>query len=351
MKNYFLLRSKHDQFSFLLPKSPLRNVVILGIVSLLIAVLSACLGDIVISLPDLWRVLIGQGDSLHQLVITQFRLPRIIVGLAVGVGLAMGGAILQGMVRNPLASPDIIGITSGAGAAVVGFLALFSDTNNALTVPIYWLPVAAFIGALATALLIYVLAWKDGVSPIRLVLIGIGIAAFMQAIRTLLMLVGPIYQAAQANIWITGTLNGVKWSNVTLIVPIIAVLSLLTLFMARHLTVQELGDDLATSLGQSVQIKRFLLLILSTALVSTAVAFAGGIGFVGLLAPHIARRLVGQTYGLLLPASAFIGAILVLVADLLGRILFLPLEVPAGVFTAAIGAPYFIYLLFRKPTS
>ena len=161
------------------------------------------------------------------------------------------------------------------------------------------------------------------------------------------MILGPIYRASQANIWITGTVNGSSWENVFVLVPIVMVLLLITFMSARKINVQELGDELATGVGSRVQWQRFTLLIISTGLVGAAVAFAGGIGFVGLMGPHMARRLVGSSFGALLPTSALIGGILVVLADLIGRTVFLPLEVPAGVFTAAIGAPYFIYLLFR----
>jgi iron complex transport system permease protein len=296
-------------------------------------------------------VLFGGGPEMEKLIITSFRLPRIIVALMVGISLAVAGGILQGMIRNPLASPDVLGITGGAAAAVVSFLAMFSDKNHSLTVSIAWLPLAAFIGATVIGFLVYFLAWKNGVSPIRLVLIGIGISALMQAITTLTMVMGPIYQASQANIWITGTVYGSNWKNVAILVPWTVIFVIIALALARTINIQELGDEVATGLGGKVQKQRFLLLMISTALIGGSVAFAGGIGFVGLMAPHMARRLVGSSFGALLPASALIGGILVMVADLIGRTLFSPLEVPAGVFTAGIGAPYFIYLLFKTRNS
>ncbi len=308
---------------------------------------STGLGDVKINPINVLKVFAGGGSDLDRLVVLDFRLPRTIVSVFVGMALATAGGILQGMIRNPLASPDIIGITGGAGAAVVGFLTVFSNSDNVLMVSVDWLPLAAFIGAFITAFLIYILAWRNGVSPIRMVLIGIGLAALTKAITTFLMIVGPIHRAAQANIWITGSVNGSNWSNVQVIVPWVVLLLIIAFVSARKINVQELGDELAIGLGGRVQIQRFFLLVISTALVGAAVAFAGGIGFVGLMAPHMARRLVGSTYGALLPASALIGGILVLLADVVGRTLFLPLEVPAGVFTAAIGAPYFIYLLFK----
>lgn len=193
---------------------------------------------------------------MEQLVVTSLRLPRIIVALMVGMSLAVAGAILQGMIRNPLASPDILGITGGAAVAVVGFLAFFSDENNALTVSIKWMPLAAFIGAGVIAILVYILAWKNGVSPFRLVLIGIGVSALMQALTTLMMILGPIYRASQANIWITGTVNGTTWDNVKILVPISVILVMIALFMTRDMNIQELGDDIATGVGSHVQRQR-----------------------------------------------------------------------------------------------
>src|SRR5690606_13965038 len=295
--------------------------------------------------------LFGYCTRMEQLVVTSFRLPRIIIAFLVGMALAAAGSILQGMIRNPLASPDILGITGGASVAVVAFLAVFSNSSNALTVSVKWMPVAAFLGATVIAFLVYILAWKNGVTPIRLVLIGIGVSALTQALTTTFMVMGPIYQASQANIWITGTVNGSTWANVHILSPVVLILLILCIMLARNLNIQELGEELATGVGSAVQKQRFILLLAATALTGSAVAFAGGIGFVGLMAPHMARRLVGSAFGALLPTAALLGGILVMLADLIGRTVFSPIEVPAGVFTAAIGAPYFIYLLYKSRNS
>lgn len=331
--------------------SAMKKIILLGVITLLVLILSTGIGDLKIAPWKVVTVFFGGGTSLEQLVVTSFRLPRIIIALLAGMALAVAGGILQGMIRNPLASPDIIGITGGAGAAVVAFLTLFSNDDNTLMISIKWMPVAAFIGAAVIAFLVYFLAWRKGVSPVRLVLIGIGISALTQALTTLLMILGPIYRASQANIWITGTVNGSDWQDVWILLPWSLVFILLSFFITRQLNIQELGEEIATGVGGNVQRQRFLLLLMSTALVGGAVAFAGGIGFVGLMAPHMARRMVGSSFGALLPTAALIGGILVMLADLIGRTLFLPLEVPAGVFTAAIGAPYFIYLLFKTRNS
>ncbi|PGY15255.1 iron ABC transporter permease [Bacillus sp. AFS031507] len=347
MSKYKNFRLFNGKMSFLVDRKASLTFSILLVVAFFVFVVSTGSGEMKINPFTVIKVLFGGGPEMEKLIITSFRLPRIIVALMVGISLAIAGGILQGMIRNPLASPDVLGITGGAAAAVVSFLAIFSDKNHSLTVSIAWLPLAAFIGATVIGFLVYSLAWKNGVSPIRLVLIGIGISTLMQAITTLTMVMGPIYQASQANIWITGTVYGSNWSNVAILVPWTVVFVIIALAVARTINLQELGDEVATGLGGKVQKQRFLLLMISTALIGGSVAFAGGIGFVGLMAPHMARRLVGSSFGALLPASALIGGILVMIADLIGRTMFSPLEVPAGVFTAGIGAPYFIYLLFK----
>lgn len=348
---YRTLRWFQGRVSLLIEKKATKIAFFLVLVTMLVFIVSTGLGDMKISPLTVISVFFGGGTDMEQLVVQSFRLPRIIVALVVGMSLAVAGGILQGMIRNPLASPDLLGMTGGASAAVVMFLAVFSNDSNVLTVSIQWMPLAAFIGAGIVGLLVYLLAWKNGVSPIRLILVGIGISALMQAITTMLMLLGPIYRASQANIWITGTVHGSTWANVFTLVPWAVTFMLLAFLMARKLNVLGLGDELATSVGTNVQKQKFVLLLVSTALIGSSVAFAGGIGFVGLMAPHMARRLVGSVYGALLPVAALLGGILVMVADLIGRTLFSPLEIPAGVFTAGIGAPYFIYLLFKTRNS
>lgn len=347
MKQYQNLRWFQGKVSILIDRKASFVMLCLLLVTMVVFIISTGLGDMKINPVTVVSVFFGGGTEMEKLVVQSFRLPRIIVALVVGMSLAVTGGILQGMIRNPLASPDVLGITGGASTAVVLFLAIFSNDSNALTVSIQWMPLAAFIGSAVAGVLVYIFAWKNGVSPVRLVLIGIGLSALFQALTTMMMLLGPIYRASQANIWITGTVHGSTWTNVFTIVPWALTLMLVAFFMARKVNVLGLGDDVATSVGTSVQKLRFMLLLISTALIGSSVAFAGGIGFVGLMAPHMARRLVGSVYGALLPVSALIGAILVMMADLIGRTMFSPLEIPAGVFTAGIGAPYFIYLLFK----
>ncbi|WP_071461395.1 FecCD family ABC transporter permease [Bacillus massilinigeriensis] len=347
MKKNKTIRLLNEKISFLLDQRAVTVCVFLFLAVSVVLVTSTAMGEMKIHPLNVVKALIGGGEESDRLVVTMFRLPRVLVALLAGMALAAAGAILQGMIRNPLASPDMLGITGGASVFVIMFLAIFSDNNHSLTVSIQWLPLAAFIGATVIAFLVYLLAWKDGVTPIRLVLIGIGIMSLMKALTTFMMVLGPIYQTSQANIWIIGTVSGATWQSVAMLAPWTLLFLLLAFVFARNINVQELGDDVATGLGEHVQKNRFILLLLSTGLIAGAVAFAGGIGFVGLMAPHMARRLVSPAFSALLPASAFLGGIMVMTADLAGRMLFSPLEIPAGVFTAAIGAPYFIYLLYK----
>lgn len=210
------------------------------------------------------------------------------------------------MIRNPLASPDVIGITGGAAAVAVGFVTLLGGA-----VSIKLLPAFAVAGALVTSMVIYALAWKAGVAPIRLVLIGIGISAITSAGTTFMLIISPFYTAGQAYIWLTGSVYGASWTDVYTIIPVILLVVPLALWLARSLNAQEFGDDLATGLGVTVERHRFALLLCSVLLAGFAVAVAGTLGFAGLIAPHIARKLAGRMFGSLLLVSALTGALLV----------------------------------------
>jgi iron complex transport system permease protein len=346
MRKYWIIRRRF--YSFLIDKKTFYALLILVLVASFSIMASVGVGELYIAPWDAFTALFGQGQEMNQLIITEFRLPRVLVAFIAGASLALSGAILQGIIRNPLASPDMIGISGGAGFAAVAFLTMFSDDSNNLLLSINYLPFFAFAGATIAAFLIYGLAWKDGVTPIRLILIGIGLMALFQALTTLMMLIGPIYRASQATVWLTGTVYGTSWKEVKALFPWFLSMLPVLLFLVRRLNIQGFGDDLTTAAGVSVHRERLMLLIICTALAGSAVAFAGAIGFVGLIGPHIARRITGSSFGGLFPASALIGGTIVVLADLAGRTLFSPLEVPAGVFTAAIGAPYFIYLLFKN---
>ena len=308
-----------------------------------IVLLSLCLGEEFSSPSRVLMVLFGGGDSSSQFVIGTLRLPRILMAAMVGAALASSGLVLQSMIGNPLASPDIIGITGGASAAAVCFLSFFASALGLI-----WLPVFAIVGALVAALLIYGLAWNSGVTPMRLVLVGIGISSVMGAVTTFVIAVSPLATSITAYIWLTGSVYGASWNEVQALFPWLLGSWPLALYLARRINTQELGAPLATGLGVSVQRLRLALLFLSVIMAAPAIAYAGAVGFVGLIAPHIARRFVARSFAQLLPVTALIGACLVMLADLCGRLLFQPLDIPAGVFVSAIGAPFFIYLLYRQ---
>lgn len=307
-----------------------------------LSLLSLSVGGVSVPLKEVFASLAGRNTEASNLIIMQFRLPRIAAAILIGAALAVAGALLQGIIRNPLASPDLLGVTGGASVAVVAFMTFVTGYS------IHWVPFIAIGGALVATTINYVFAWKKGVSPFRLVLIGIGISTAMGALTTFLLISGPAYLAAQVLNWMTGSIYGTNWSYIEVLWPWVAVFIPFSLLLAKELNVQSLGEDVARGLGSRLQLNRMILLFYSVALAGAAVGVAGTISFIGLMAPHIARMLIGNSYKLIIPVSAFIGAIILLLADLAGRMLFQPLDVPAGVFTAGIGAPFFMYLLFKR---
>lgn len=343
MNKWITLRGR--KHSFQLDRRTLMVIVLLLIANLAAVIICVGLGSKTINPIDVLLTFVGQGDSSDAMIIFSLRLPRVLIAVMVGSALAVSGALLQGIVRNPLTSPDIIGITGGASLGTVIFILYFSHIS------IRFMPISAVIGAFAAAFLIYLFAFRKGITPLRLVLIGIGMATALTAVTYMLILTSsftPTAVAVKAFTFMTGSIYGVSWDrDFWTLLPWLVVLFPIALIYARHLNVQELGDEVATSVGSSVQIKRTILLIISVALAGVAVAIGGAINFIGLMAPHIARKLVGPSYGGVIPVSALIGSLVLLLSDLIARTAFLPLDIPAGVFTAAIGAPFFIYLLYR----
>jgi iron complex transport system permease protein len=341
MSTYLAFRGRKLPISILLKKRSLWISLLLLVLTFALVVLSIGAGVLKIQPLDVLKTLLGVGSEQHELIILTLRLPRIVASLLIGASLAVSGAILQGIIRNPLASPDLLGITSGASVAAVIFITLFQGLS------IQWLPLAAFIGAGVTTSLIYSLTWKQGISPMRLVLIGVGIEAVLKAFTTMIIVISPIHLTNKAMIWLTGTVYGTTWNNVGALLPWFLFI-LLALVYGRNVNIQQLGEDVAMGVGSSIQRDRLILLLIATALAGSAVAIGGAIGFVGLLAPHIARKLVGSAFGEVLPTAALVGALMVIIADLIGRTLFAPLDLPVGIFTAGIGAPYFIFLLYKN---
>ncbi len=315
----------------------------------LLATLSAMVvnigvGEYPIPPIDVLRTVLGlpTGNEDYSFVVNTLRLPRMLVAALVGLALGVSGAILQGLTRNPLAEPGILGISAGAGLVAVVMIVVVRDA------PAGAVSAAAFAGALVVAGLIYLLAWRGGDSPLRLVLVGIGLGAICTAVTTLLVTYGNIYDVQRAMVWLTGSVYGRSWSELWALLPWVAVFAPGAWLLARDLNALSLGEDVARGLGSPVARRRGLLLMASVALAAASVAAAGTIGFVGLIAPHIGRRLVGPDHIGLLPTAGVLGALIVVAADLVGRTILAPTELPAGLVTAAIGAPFFIALLWSQ---
>lgn len=330
-------------------KSNRRNLFIvygLGLLIITFFIISMNTGFIRLSPIEVIQTLFGQGTDKQQLILYEFRLPRIIISILVGMGLAISGTILQGISRNALADPGIIGINAGAGLAVMLFISFFPSTT---AVPVFLLPVLAFSGAGITAIIIYVLAYKrdEGISPMRLILTGVAIAAGISSAMIVLTLrLSPENYQFVAT-WLAGSIWGSNWKFVLSLLPWILILIPFVYSKARVLNVLNLGDLTATGLGTSIEKERRLLLAAAVALAGASVSVSGGIGFVGLIGPHLARQLVGSRHQFLIPAAALTGGLLVLIADTIGRSILQPSEIPAGIVVAVIGAPYFLYLLSR----
>lgn len=317
---------------------------ILGGLIVAACLLSLNLGFIRIGPWEVFQTFLGQGSAQQELVLFQFRLPRIVLAVLVGASLALSGSILQGVAQNGLADPGILGINAGAGVAVIALL-YFTSAGAA---PAFALPAVALIGAAGAAALIYLVAYKGGtVTPSRLLLVGIAVNAGLGAAMLVLSLRLDEQLYSYAVAWLEGTVAGVSWRYVLALLPWTLVLVPLAFYKAHVLNILNLGDLVATGLGAGVEQQRLLLVGTAVALAGSSVAVAGGIGFVGLVAPHLARRLVGPNHRVMLPAAMLSGALLLVVADIMARNLFAPVEMPVGIVVSAIGAPYFLYLLAR----
>lgn len=276
----------------------------------------------------------------YSVLIQQSQLPRVALCWLVGISLGVAGGVTQAVIRNPLASPDVIGVTKGASVGAALVLLALPDAPAGL------IPVAAFLGGMLAFGAIYLFAYKRGVSPVRLALTGIAIGAVCDSVLRFMLVKWPT-NINSALVWMVGSLYGRTRVDMLELLPWVVVLVPAVLFYAHRLDVLGLGDDLALGLGERVERTRFITLLLAVSLAGAAVAVAGAIGFVGLVAPHIARRLVGGRHLHYLPVSALVGVLLMLAADTLGRGLHPPLDIPAGLVTAFIGGPYFLFLLAK----
>lgn len=321
------------------PRIFLRNII--GLSGLLLLLLSLAggisVGAVSVSLREIGQVLFDHTAGEAYQIIYNIRLPRVLLGALVGMNLALAGCVLQGVMRNPLADPGIIGVSAGAGLAAMLVMIIRPELT-------FLVPLVAFIGALAALSLVIALAWDKGVQPLPLVLSGVAVAAILGGAMSLLMIFFSDKIQGTVN-WIAGSLQGRSWNHIRMILPYSLIGVLGVTLSARYLNLLQLGDEVAKSLGTQVQAVRLGLVVLAALLAASAVSVAGLLGFVGLIVPHITRMLLGSDFEYLMPCSALFGAITVVAADMAARTVFSPVEIPVGIFMAFLGAPFFIYLL------
>jgi len=294
-------------------------------------------GAVHVSFPEITSVLLGTMDGEAYRIIYLLRLPRTIVAGLVGANLALAGCILQGVLRNPLADPGIIGVSSGAGLFAMLLMVLVPEQTILV-------PVAAFLGAVLATGIVFLLSWERGINPLRMILAGVAVAAFFGGGMSALMIFFP--DRIQGTVaWMAGGFQGRSWNHVRMLLPYSVLGTVGTMLFYKQLNALQLGDEVAVGVGISVKRTRVILIVASALLAAAAVSVAGLLGFVGLIVPHIVRLLVGSDHEYLLPCTAVYGAILVMGADTVARTVFNPLEIPVGIFMAFLGAPFFLYLL------
>ena len=299
--------------------------------------LSIRLGSYTLSFEEIWAAF--QPDDKNYFTLMEYRLPRAVLAILLGGALAISGVLVQSVVRNPLASPDILGINNAAGLIAVSVLMFLPN------LAFYWMPIFAFLGGVLSFVILWIVCGFN-FRPIKMAIIGVALSALWAAISPYLMLTNPV-EINTAMLWLTGSLWGRSWSYLNVVLPWLVVLLPLPFIFCRDLDTLGLGENKASTLGVTVNKVQISVLVLAVALSTTAVAICGPIAFLGLVAPHLARRLVGGRHRTLLPAALIIGALLLQLSDILARVIDPPTELPAGILTAIIGAPYFFYLLMR----
>ena len=299
--------------------------------------LSIRLGTYTLSFEEIWAAF--QPDDKNYFTLMEYRLPRAVLAILLGGALAISGVLVQSVVRNPLASPDILAINNAAGLVAVSVLMFLQN------LAFYWMPIFAFLGGVLSFVILWIVCGFN-FRPIKMAIIGVALSALWAAISHYLMLTNPV-EINTAMLWLTGSLWGRSWSYLNVVLPWLVVLLPLPFIFCRDLDTLGLGENKASTLGVTVNKVQISVLVLAVALSTTAVAICGPIAFLGLVAPHLARRLVGGRHRTLLPAALIIGALLLQLSDILARVIDPPTELPAGILTAIIGAPYFFYLLMR----
>lgn len=308
-----------------------------------LAVVSVAIGSAGYSVPEILKAVVSPDQSPIKIIVLSLRLPRMILAILIGASLAASGALLQSVMRNPLADPGTIGVSAGAGTAATTILLLFPSLSASV-------PVFAFGGAALACVLIYVMAWKDGVDPTRIILSGVAINSVLGAYNSLLQLLNSdSLQGVLA--FMNGSLSGKSWYQVKILAVYAIIGLILSFFCIRSANTLQLGDEMAKSLGLKVNASRVFLSAVSAFLAAATVSVAGMIGFVGLVVPHIARLLVGSNYKSMLPVSIVLGAVVLLAADTVGRTIVPGMEIPVGIIMSVCGGPFFLYMLRKGSKS
>lgn len=304
------------------------------------SLIALTIGSAGYSIKEIINAIFINNNTPVRVVVLNLRLPRLILAIIVGSSLSVSGALLQSVMRNPLADPGTIGVSAGAGTAAITILLLFP--NLTMSVPLF-----AFLGAGIACLLIYTMAWKGGIDPVRIILAGVAINSVLGAYNALLQLLhSDSLQGVLA--FMNGSLSGKSWQQVK-ISAIYAIIGLILAFACiKMANVLQLGDEMAKSFGANVNLNRIILSAVSAFLAASTVSAVGMIGFVGLVVPHIARLIVGSDYKVLLPVSTLLGALILLVADTIGRVIIPGMVIPVGIVMAVTGGPFFLYMLRKK---
>lgn len=313
------------------------------IILVLLSFISLLFGNKILSVSDVLDSIFNYSSSKYSFIIFEYRMPRLLISIAVGMNLAIAGAIFQGVLRNPLASNDVLGIGKGAGF----FACLIISLKLGNIIPI---SLAAMIGGLLVGAIIYILTKKTKFKSSSVVIMGVAMSALFDSGIQYLN-INDSGNIQNILLWLTGSVWGRYWDEFKIIAPYTIIFVTLTIVLANKIDILSLGDKVAISLGEKVEKLRIGLLLIGIILTASSVSICGTIGFIGLIAPHIAKSLIGYKHRLVIPLSGLIGAILLIAADTIGRTIIAPTEIPVGIVTAIIGAPYFIYLLLRKKSN
>ncbi len=319
---------------------------LLAVLVLFIVIIGMNSGQMNLSPLEVLNVLLGKGTDKQHLIVFEFRLPRIVLSVLVGIGMGVSGCVMQSLLRNDMASPGTLGISSGSGLFVLVYIAVFSAKGISSAIA---LPLLAFVGGLTAALLIFLLSYRRGkaISPTGLILTGVAMASGYGALSLMITLKLNHTQFEFAQRWLAGSLWGDDWSYISVLIPWTALLVIYVFYKSRVLNTLNLGNETASGLGLAIKPEFLGLSLASVALSSGSVALGGNFFFVGLIGPHLGRKLVGPSHKLLIPASALTGALIVLLGDTITRTLSFGTDIPTGIIITMLSTPYFLYLLAR----